>query len=49
MPLLSSIVEKPRIREGILSKEETKEKNGRWFLAGNEEDIYSREGTIPLQ
>jgi hypothetical protein len=49
MPLLPSIVDKLRTREETLNKEETKERNGRWFSAGNKGDIYSREGTIPLQ
>jgi hypothetical protein len=49
MPLLPSIVDKLRTREETLNKEETKERNERWFSAGNKGDIYSREGTIPLQ
>jgi hypothetical protein len=32
-----------------LSEEEMKKRNVRWFLAGNEGDIYNRESVMPLQ
>jgi hypothetical protein len=47
IPLWSSIDGEQRAREEIL--EQTKERNGRWFSAGNEGDIYSREDVILAQ
>jgi hypothetical protein len=32
-----------------LSKKKTKKRNARWFLVGNEEDIYSLGDITPLQ
>jgi hypothetical protein len=50
IPLLSSIVEKHRAREReTLSKKKTKKRNVRWFPVGNEWDIYSLVGFMPLQ
>jgi hypothetical protein len=31
-----------------LSEEETKKRNVRWFIVGNEGDIYIREGAVLL-
>jgi hypothetical protein len=49
MPLLPSIGEKQRTREGNPKRGKDEEKNVRWFLAGNEGDIYSQESVVPLQ
>jgi hypothetical protein len=45
MPLWSSIDDEQRAREGGTLKQ-IKKRNGRWFSAENEGDIYSREGAI---